>query len=518
MDAAPSGVDQDAVLGIDLGTSVVKAGIYGLDGSLVGIASRPIGLHRSADGGTEQDLDEFYRAAAAAARECLATSRCAPHRIVAIAIAGQMAGVGIVDERHRPLAPFDSWLDTRCSDIVDEISASVGDRVMSIAGCAPTISIGPKMAWWLRQRPDICSAAASFVTAAGYVAGVAAGLTGRQAFIDPSHLHFTAAADVGRSKWDDVLVDAIGLDQRLLPTIVESTSFVGELTREAAAEFGLPAGVPIAAGCGDTAAGALGAGVTETTQAFDIAGTAAVFGVCLSDFRPDTETRTLMTMRAALPGRWFSLAYVGGAGQLIEWMCREILGHPALGDAAYAELAGQAAVAEPGSDGVLISPHFGGRVAPVESSLRGSILGLSPHHGRPHLARATLESIAFEYRQYAEIAKGLTSNWAVTEMIGTGGGSRMLLWNQIKADVLGIPYRPVVGIEAGARGAALVAIAALGHPIPSLPAAEPGSAAMPNGSHANAYRNAYDRYIDWTADLVDGYRRRPPYSANIREM
>ena len=506
----------DAVLGIDLGTSLVKAGIYSLDGTMQATSSHPIALHRSPRGRTEQDLDEFYDAAAAATRKCLMGSGFAPERIGAIAVAGQMAGVGIVDDKHRPLASFDSWLDTRCSDVVDELSSTVGDRITAVAGCPPTISIGPKMVWWRRHEPALCAEAAAFVTAAGHVAGRAAGLSGGNAFIDPSYLHFTSVADVARGRWDEALVDAVGVDPDLLPTIVESTSIVGELTAQAARDFGLSAGVPIAAGCGDTAASALGSGATEAGQAFDIAGTAAVFGVCLPLFAPDATNGTLMTMRAALPGRWYSLAYVGGAGQVIEWICRELLGHAALQGAAYADLADAVSAVAAGSDGVVLSPHFAGRITPVAPDMRGSVIGLSPVQGRSHLARATLESIAFEYRGYAEIVRRVAPQWPVKEVIGMGGGSRLGVLNQIKADVLMTPYRPVVAVESGTRGAALVAMAALGHDCPALEASARGPVVVPDPSNQPAYDAAYGRYRRWSDHPVEGYRREAAHSHEQR--
>jgi xylulokinase len=246
--------------------------------------------------------------------------------------------------------------------------------------------------------------------------------------------------------------------------------------------------------------------VTAADQAFDIAGTAAVFGICLPTFAPDTAHGTLMTMRAALPGRWYSLAYVGGAGQLIEWICREVFGHAAVEDAAYAELGAAAAEVAPGSDGLVVSPHFSGRVAPVAPGLRGAVIGLSPVHRRSHLARATLESIAFEYRRYADVAQILVPGSSIDEVVGTGGGSRSQVWNQIKADVLSTPYRPVAGVESGTRGAALVAIAALGHGLPPLDAAASGPAATPDAGSREAYRAAYDRYHRWLDRMVDGHQ------------
>lgn len=495
----------DTVLGIDLGTSSVKAAVYGFDGVMLGSAERPVGLHHPAPGRAEQDLDEFYTAAAAAGRECLTAAGVGGGRVGAFAVAGQMAGVGLVDAQLRPVAPFDSWLDTRCGDVVDEIAQRVGARVTSVAGCPPTLSIGPKMVWWRRNRPDVCAEAAAFVTAAGYVAARAVGRAGDAAFIDPTHLHFTAVADVARARWDEDLVDAVGVEARMLPQVVESTAVVGVLTRVAAADFGLLPGTPIAAGCGDTAAAALGSGVTEPGQAFDVAGTAAVLGVCLPEFAPDRAASTLMTMRAALPGRWYSLAYVSGAGQVIEWLCREILGYPDLTAEAYTELARVAAQAPAGSDGVILSPHFAGRVAPADPGMRGSATGLSPGTGRAHLARAALESIAYEYRGYAELATA-AGGPPLTEVVGTGGGSRLGLWNQIKADVLGVPYRPLPTTDTGTRGAALVALAAIGEPLPDEGPLGLGTIAEPDPTSTAAYDDAYARYRRWSGRLADGYR------------
>ena len=159
-------------------------------------------------------------------------------------------GRGLVDRNNRPLAPYDSWLDTRCAEVAADLQQRLGNRIAATAGCAPTTSIGPKMVWWQRHRPRTCADATSFVTAAGYVAATAAGLGGDQAFIDPTYLHFTSVADVATDQWDADLVTAVELDGRLLPHIVASTDIIGHLTSDAAELFGLPSGLPVAAGCG----------------------------------------------------------------------------------------------------------------------------------------------------------------------------------------------------------------------------------------------------------------------------
>ncbi len=498
------------VVGVDIGTSAVKAGLYTLAGAAVEIASVPVPLDRSPDGAVTQDLDALYDAAARATSRAVAAAGIAPSDVVAMAFDGQMAGVGLVDAHHRPVAPYDSWLDSRCGTVLGGVDEDLAQGILASSGCAPTISIGPKMAWWARTQPDVTARAARFVTAGGYVAGRGAGLAGDEAFIDPTYLHFASVADTAAGRWAPDLADGLGVPTGLLPRIVPSTDVVGRLTTEAAAAFGLPAGVPIAAGCGDTAASALGAGVLRDGEALDVAGTAAVLGVHVPAFAPD-PSGTLLTMRSPLDSSCYALAYVGGAGEVVDWLCRAVLGHAEVDDEAYAGLARAAAAAPAGADGLLASPHFSGRIAPAAPQMRGSLLGLSPVHGRAHMVRALLESIAYEYRGYAEAAQAAQGDRGrpVTAVVGTGGGSRLAVWNQIKADVLGATYTPLQGVEAGTRGAALVAIAALGEPIPTIAADRFGTAAHPDTAASAAYTGHFRRYVAWTRHLADGYGTAP---------
>lgn len=494
----------DLVVGFDLGTSAIKVGIYTLDGACIGLVSAPVELRHLGGGHTEQDATDFYRIAAELCRRCVADHDVPPESVVAVAFAGQMAGVGLVDDDHQPVAAFDSWLDNRCGEIVAELEP-VAERVIVSAGCAPTVSIGPKMLWWQRHHPQLCDSAAAFVTAVGFVAANATGRRGSEAFIDPTHLHFTSVADVAESRWDDELVSMLGVDERLLPAIVESTDIIGTLTRSAAADFGLAEGTPVAAGCGDAAATALGAGALEPGVALDIAGTAAVFAVSTDSFVADVKSRTLLTMRAPLSGRWCSLAYIGGGGQVVEWVCRELLGVAELDADAYRALEDAVSAAPPGSDGLFVSPHFDGRVSPPLPAMRGAYIGLSLAHGRPHLARAALESVAYEYRTYLELIRELSPGWQLHRVIGAGGGTGSTTWNQIKADVLGADYAPLSKIDPGTRGAALLAIAALGHELPAPPTPRLDETVTPNVDAHRRYGELHRSYVRWSSHLANAY-------------
>ena len=489
------------VMGIDLGTSQVKAGLYGADGTMLALAAESVPLRQPAAGRAEQDLDGLLNAAARASKRCMADSGTAVEAVASVAIAGQMAGVGLVDRDHRPLAPYDSWLDTRCAEVAAELGRSLGERITATGGCAPTISTGPKMAWWQRHQPRTCAEAASFVTAAGYVAASAAGLRGDQAFIDPTYLHFTSVADGSADTWDAELVTAVGIEERLLPRIVASTDIVGHLTPSAAVEFGLPTGVPLAAGCGDTAASALGAGVLDPGVAFDIAG----HGRGLRDLprlvrpRPDRhpddhESRAARTVvRAGLrrrrrPAHRLDLPRAVRARPS---QARRTTGSPPLPTRPQPAAAGFSCPR-------ISAVAWHRRPRPCEARC----IGMSPITTRHDLARATLESVAFEYRRYAEVA-GTADQ--VPYVIGMGGGARSTIWNQIKADVLGMAYRPVTGVDAGTRGAAAVAMTAIGERMPPLPDTAYGTTAHPDADSRDVYDDAYRRYRRWTDRLASAY-------------
>jgi xylulokinase len=224
----------------------------------------------------------------------------------------------------------------------------------------------------------------------------------------------------------------------------------------------LPSGTPVAAGAGDQAAAALGAAVVDPGQAFDSAGTASVFALCTDTFAPDAEGRTFMATHAVLPGRYLAVAFLNGGGLALRWFRDEVARLDASDPEAYARLDALAAVVEPGCGGLLWHPHFQGRVLPPLPNARGGWVGATSGHTLGHLFRAQLEGIAFQYAEWAERITELGGT-RPTEARALGGGARSSLWNQIKADVLGIDWVPAARAECGVLGDALIAAAATGH-------------------------------------------------------
>ncbi len=500
---------QSYLLGIDLGTSATKAALYTTEGALLTQTGLDVPLHTPAPGVVEQENDDFYTTAAATVRRCVADAGIDPRAVRALAFDSQMAGIGAIDEQFRPAIRFDSWLDMRCEPWIAWMNAEMGDAVTRISGCAPTCDHAPKMLWWQHARPDDYARIAKFVVPAGYVAGRLAGLRAEDAFIDYTFLHFSGLSDAVAGAWSPELIAATGLDATKLPRIVEPWHVAGELTEAGARDFGLAPGTLVAAGCGDTAAGALGAGIVRPGMLFDLAGTASVLAGCTDTFVADTAHRALLTMRSVIPGLWHPLAYIGGGGQALRWF-RDTFPLPAgalpPGVDPYDQLAALAEQVAPGADGLFFSPHLGGRICPAAPQMRGAWVGFSWSHTQAHFFRAVLESIAYEYAWYLAILRETLPQLALHEARVLGGGARSSVWNQIKADVLGVPYQRLAAAEYGTWGAALIAGKAAGLwqdlAEVALQHAQPeGPALQPNAARHAAYRPLVQRHIALQATL-----------------
>lgn len=506
---------QKYLLGVDLGTSSTKSALYATDGRLVAESTLEVPIYYPKPGVVEQENDDFYRTAAQTVKDCISKSGVDARQVAAISFDSQMAGIGTVDEDFNPATRFDSWLDMRCQPYIEYINREHGDLVTRLTGCPPTCNHGSKHLWWKEEQPEAYRRIAKFVTPAGYVAGKMVGLRGEDAFMDYTFIHFSGVSDAQQGAWSDELVQAMGVDRDKLPRIVEPWHVVGEVSQSAAAQFGLAPGTVVAAGCGDTAASALGGGITRAGMLFDVAGTAAVLAGCTDQYVADVENRALLTMRSVIPGLWNPLAYIAGGGIALRWFRDQFFNRlrgeeQDLPGDLYAELIEGAGRVPPGSDGLFFSPHLGGRICPATPEMRGAWLGFSWGHTQAHFARSVLESVAYEYAYYLGILRYLIPGLSLFEARVVGGGARSPVWNQIKADVLGVPYQPLKGNEFGSWGSAMIAGKAAGvfddlasladeHAIPA------GALRKPEASTHAAYQPLVARYIQWQSQLAESF-------------
>ena len=509
-------MQKNYLVGVDLGTSATKAALYCTDGQLVAEASLEVPLYYPKPGVVEQENDDFYTSAAQTVRRCLEQSGIEPRQVAGIAFDSQMAGIGSIDEDYQPATRFDSWLDMRCQPYIEYMEREAGELVTRLTGCAPTCDHGPKMLWWKNEQPEQYSRIAKFVTPAGYVGGRMAGLKGEQGYMDYTFIHFSGFSDGRLGIWSQELCARLGMDIDKLPQIVEPWKVIGEVSESAARDFGLAPGTPVAAGAGDTAASALGAGIVRPGMILDVAGTAAVLAGCTDQFIADERKRALLNMRSVIPGLWNPLAYIAGGGIALRWYRDQFFnthqGEPLPVEDLYDRMTAIAEQIAPGCEGLFFSPHLGGRICPSDPHMRGAWVGFSWGHTQAHFLRAVLESVAFEYAYYLGILKDLIPGLELIEARAVGGGARSQAWNQIKADVLGVPYQTLKRSEFGTWGCALIAGKAVGvfnnlaetATITTHPAGDP---VLPKPETHAAYQSYVERYIRWQEVFSKAFRQ-----------
>ncbi len=498
-------------IGVDIGTQGVKAAVYDSDGQCLAEAFRKSELLHPTPGSVEEDPERQVRSTCEVVAECAARA-AGKGTVSALAIDGQMAGIIGVGEDGKHVTPYDSWLDTRCSSWIERMQREAGAEIVRKAGGPPSFNHGPKILWWKHERAETFKRIRSFVQPGGYAAMRLCGLDGSRSFIDTSYLHFSGFADTRAAAWDQGLCRRFGVDPAVLPRIVASHDVIGEVSPAMAGACGLPAGTPVIAGCGDTAASFLSCGATRAGICVDVAGTASVFAATTSEYRADEKTMVLSCGRSAIPGLWHPYAYINGGGMNLEWFREQIAG--GLSGSApldFTRLNEMASAVTPADDDPMFIPHLGGRVSPSQPHLRGAWVGLSWSHGPGHLFRAVLEGVALEYGIYLRTLESLFGSGTVTEVRVTGGGEKSAVWNRIKADTLGVPMVQVMGAGGAPMGSALLAGYAEGT-LGDIEAARSrwirtGAVTQPDPRRVEAGRRRIERYAallesinGWTAD------------------
>ncbi len=447
------------LIGVDIGTQGTKAGLFVPDGQCLAAAFCPSRLHRPAPGITEEDPERQFATVAEAVRRCIRQAGVGGDSVCAIGIDGQMAGVLGVGADGRSVTPYDSWLDTRCRPYIELMNRRAGVEVLRKTGCAPSFNHGPKILWWMNERKAAFRRIRAFVQPGGYAAMRLCGLSARDAFIDTTYLHFSGFADNLRSRWDSELCEKFGLDEAKLPRIVQPHEIIGELCAGAARRCGLRAGIPVVAGCGDTAASFLACGAAEEGVCVDVSGTACVFAATTDAFRPDMKYKTLGCGQSATPGLWHPYAYINGGGMNLEWFLREIAnaGRGGQRKMNLHQLNRQAEKLAADEPLPLFVPHMEGRVCPGQPHMKGAWVSLSWKHTPAHLYRSMLQSVALEYAIYMKIIRANYPGMKFKTVRVTGGGARSDIWNGIKASVLNLPVTAVAGNQGAPAGAAMVA-------------------------------------------------------------
>jgi xylulokinase len=437
----------DALVGVDVGTTAVKAAVFAPSGRLLAAASREYPTSFPRAGWAEQDPDDWWRGASAALAAALAEARVA--RVAAVCVSAQAPTLLALDRRGRPLRPALIWMDRRADEACATLRQAVGEEAVrrTTGNRVDPFFVAPKLIWFREHEPELFAQARTFVQVTGWIVRR---LTG-ELTLDREHGSLLSLRDLAADTWSEALLEACSVEPGRFPRLVDAHEVVGLVRAEAAVETGLPAGTPVCGGTVDGAAAALEAGVIDEGQAAEMTGTSTV--VTLPSAVPRSEP-ALIAMRHAVPQRWLLLGAMVATGASLRWL-RGVGGGPS-----YDALTSEAAAEPPGAHGLVFLPYMMGERSPLwDSDARGVFVGLSLATGRGALARAVLEGAAFALRHNLETASA--AGISVAELRSVGGGARSPLWCQIKADVTGVPVAvPETSVGAPFGDAALAGVAA----------------------------------------------------------
>ncbi len=454
------------ILGLDLGTSAVKAILISETGAVVASADAEYPLSTPRPNWAEQDPENWWEGAVAAIRLCLDRARAATGsepEVAAVGLSGQMHGSVFLDKEGKVLRPAILWNDQRTEAQCREITETLGsERLLKLTfNKALAGFTAPKILWLRKNEPEIYALVEQVLLPKDYLRFR---LTGRYA-TEVSDASGTLLFDVARRRWSKEVLETLHIPQKWLPECFESMENSASLSREAAVLLGLREGIPVAGGGGDQAAGAVGSGIVEPGLCSCVFGTSGVIFWHADEPVFDPLGR-LHSFCHAVPGKWHLMGVTLSAGGSMRWF-RDTL-CPDLAEQArqsgvdpYELITRQAAEAPPGAEGLIFLPYLAGERTPhADADARGAFLGLSLRHTRDHLARSVMEGVCMSLLDCLELGRelGLTAN----RVYLSGGGARSPLWRQMAADMFGVETARINIEEGPAYGAALLAAVGAG--------------------------------------------------------
>jgi len=480
-------------MGVDCGTSTIKAGLFDGEGQRVSLATTSVRCLFHADGRVTQDVDEVFDAVLHSLRDALACHRVKPTQVAALCIANQRATVLPLDRQGDPFQPAISWQDMTGAPAVARLRRQMSDaNYYQITGLPiHAVFTLAKLMHLKKDAPRQYRRAARFVLLQDYLLRA---LGCPDFLLDYSNASLTGMLDIRRLRWSPDILRLAGIAGTSLSTLVPSGQHVGGLSAAVARRTGLLAGTPLIMGGGDQQCAGAGAGVVRSGLCSVTLGTAGV-SFCHSE-RPVFDPQRRITCCAHIvPGCWNLEGLQNAAGDSLRWANRTLLGSNVLSGPSLAKVAAVPA----GSNGVLFLPYLAGASAPHWiAEATGTFLGLRPQHDASCLIRAVLEGVVLESRQILDVFTALRV--PVREIRLTGGCSSMPIWNQIQADIYGQPVRTLSDPDATLLGAAMLGAYGVGA-FPSVQAAAGrmvriGETFKPDRRQAKPYAALYKRYID----------------------
>ena len=452
------------IIGIDIGTSGCKTLIIDHKGLVVGRAVEEYPLFTPRPGWSEQEPAHWWQAVSSTLKKVLNGFQSVSD-IKAIGLSGQMHGLVALDAKGRVLRPSILWNDQRTGDQCRKIHEAAGgiDSLLKLTNnqMLPGYT-GGKILWLRENEPQNYEKTRMILNPKDYIRYC---LTGEYA-TEVSDASGTGLFNVRERQWSSPLLELLDVSKDLLPACYESPEISGSLLNDVAAELGLPAGLPVAGGGGDAVVQTTGTGLVEPGILGTTIGTAGIAAMALDQCYDNPQGR-LQVFCNNMPDKWHTMGVTMAAGGALRWV-RDMLGGAEneaarwLGKDVYELYTAEAALAEPGCEGLFFLPYLIGERCPhPDPKARGGFIGLTLRHDRRSMLRSVLEGAIFSLKDIARLIEEMGIQ--ISQIRTSGGGAHSDLWRQIHADVFNSEVITVSGsAEGGAYGAALVAGAGVG--------------------------------------------------------
>ncbi len=446
-------------LGLDLGTSELKALLLSDQQQVIATARAPLTVQRPQPLWSEQDPAAWWAALERVMDQLLTSHPQALAQLQGIGLSGQMHGATLIDRHERVLRPAILWNDGRSGAQCEQLTRDVPQLSAITGNLAMPGFTAPKLQWVREHEPEVFAQVARVLLPKDWLRLM---LTG-EAVSEMSDAAGTLWLDVGRRDWSDVMLTATGLTRAHMPRLVEGSAVSAFVKSDLCTRWGLPARVPVAGGAGDNAASAVGMGLVRPGEGFVSLGTSGVVFVSGAAFEPN-PAQALHAFCHALPDRWHVMSVMLSAASAVTWATRQ-LGY----DNEAALLSAACALSAEGQQQApLFLPYLSGERSPHNNPLAtGAWVGLRAQHERAHLAYAVAEGVGFG------LLDGLNTippkQPPLQSLSLVGGGSRSDGWAQLLADIFGLALTRHQDAESGgAMGAARLAWLATGAPVDTV--------------------------------------------------
>ena len=440
-------------IGIDIGTTFLKVGVYDLKGNLISYYDSGINLYNPKENEYYQDPEEFYLKTINSIKKCIVEKSIESNQIKCISLDGQMGGILAIDKNYNPVIYYDLGIDNKAKKYSFLLNEKNFDYIYNKTGCRSTY--GQKIIYWSNNK-KINKKIYKFIHIADYVSGKMCGVKPDNAFMNFSYLCWSGLCNGEKLNWSKEICNKFNIDMNKLPRIVEAFNIIGRLDRKHAELTGLKEGTPLVAGGGDGSVMLMGAGINKPGKIAVILGTAEGTNYSIEGMVKNSKLK-LNNQYSIFRNLKFLQSYDLG-GLTHSWFAKSLIGDVSI-DKALFELDKKISNIPPCSEKLLFLPIFQNLIRTQNQYKKGAWIGLNLNHKIEHLYKSTLESIAFtRYLEFINIMKAckLDIN-KEAEIILIGGGAKSNIWSQIHADIFGKKVQRYTRNDFSTLGSAFIA-------------------------------------------------------------